>query len=454
MSSPLRGTAGEGAAPSLRYHLITDLCGVGRGRASWLPDGVAGSGVGWVPVNQVITPTDDIAPANPWGSHGDRRLAPDPSTEIDLTLPDGQRIHACICNIVELDGSPWDVCARTFLQRVLTRLEEEYGLRLFASFEHEFWLTRPVDLTIPKSAAASSPGFSFARFMAQEPFGSHLMNSLAGAGLEPEMFLPEFAPEQFEMTLKPAWGVAAADRAVWAREITRASAAGAGYRASFTPIRSPGGIGSGVHIHFSLWDLDGNPVLHDPAGRGGLSALGAAFVSGLVRHMPALCALTAASVISYERLQPHRWSSAYTCVGERNREATLRICPVVGQDPDQARRMFNLEWRATDATANPYLALGAILSAGFEGIRQHLPLPALINADPSELSEEERRSSGVARLPSSLRAALAALRADDAARAWFPKDLLEAYLLVKETEIAACSRLATEEVCGRYESIF
>lgn len=433
---------------ALKYHLVTDLGGVNRGRAAWLPDDEVGEGVGWVPVNQVITPLDDIASPNPWGSHGDRRLAPDPSTELDLALPDGRRMRACICNIMNLDGEPWDVCARTFLQRALTRLREERKLQILASFEQEFWLTDPV------GARNGAPGFSFARFMAEEPFGSTLLQLLEQARLEPNMFLPEFAPEQFELTLKPAWGVTAADRAVYTREIVRLSAAGAKRRASFTPVRTPGGIGTGVHIHFSLWDLDGDPVTYDKNGRAGLSAVAAAFAGGVADHMPALCALTAPSVISYERLQPHRWSAAYTCVGERNREAALRICPVAGRDEAAIGRQFNLEWRAADATANPYLALGALVCAGLDGIGRNVTLPPLLNEDPAGLTEDRRRALGIQRLPDSLAAALAALRGDACAQKWLSEELLNAYLLLKETEIAACSRLPLEEICRRYEQIF
>lgn len=434
---------------SLRYHLITDLGGVSRGRAAWLPDGtVAPGGVGWVPVNQVITPLDDIASPNPWGSHGDRRLAPDPATEVGLALPDGRQVRLCICEIVGLEGEPWDVCARTFLKRSLARLREERGLQLLASFEQEFWLT---DL---EGRGLNTPGFSLARFVAQEPFGSTLMDLLERAGLEPEMFLPEFAADQFEVTVRPAWGVAAADRAVLAREVARMCASSLRRRASFTPVRSPGGIGSGVHIHFSLRDLEGRPVMYQKGSPGGLSPIAAAFAGGVARHMPALCALTAPSVISYERLQPHRWSAAYTCVGERNREAALRICPMMGREEHALARQLNLEWRASDATANPYLALGALVCAGLEGLRGNLPLPPLVNEDPAGLGEEERRAKGLERLPDSLPAALAALRADACARAWLPAALLEAYLLLKETEIAACARQPLDEVCRRYGEVF
>jgi glutamine synthetase len=375
-------------------------------------------------------------------------LAPDPATDLDLALPDGRRLRACICNIVGLDGEPWDVCARTFLQRALARLREEQHLQVLASFEQEFWLTHLA------GAASSAPGFSFARFMAEEPFGSNLMQLLEQAGLEPEMFLPEFAPDQFELTLKPAWGVVAADRAVLAREIVRLTAAAARRRASFTPVRTPGGIGSGVHIHLSLWDLDGNPVTYDKAARAGLSRIGGAFAGGVANHMAALCALAAPSVISYERLQPHRWSAAYTCVGERNREAALRICPVAGRDEAAIRRQFNLEWRATDATANPYLALGALVCAGLEGIQRNLALPPLLNEDPAGLTADQLNALGVHRLPDSLAAALAALRADVRASGWLPEELLSAYLLLKDTEVAACSRMPLEEICRRYEQIF
>jgi glutamine synthetase len=103
-----------------------------------------------------------------------------------------------------------------------------------------------------------------------------------------------------------------------------------------------------------------------------------------------MIALTASSVASYYRLKPHSWSSSYTWLAERDREATLRICPVVtlaGRDP---ARQYNIEFRAADATANPYLALGAIVRAGLAGIEAALPTPPLVTGDPSAMSDAER----------------------------------------------------------------
>ena len=104
----------------------------------------------------------------------------------------------------------------------------------------------------------------------------------------------------------------------------------------------------------------GAPATYDAGAPGGvLRELAASFVAGILRHLPALTALTAPSARPYLRLQPHHWSSSYTWFGDRDREASLRICPVMigGRDP---AAQFNIEYRPADATASPHLALAAI----------------------------------------------------------------------------------------------
>lgn len=429
----------------LTHYLVSDLGGLTRGRGGYRPGGGLASSVGWVPVNQLISPFDTIPSPNPYGSHGDCRLYPDSAALFEAALPD-RNLRFALCDVGSLDGRTFSLCARSFLKRAVDRLAER-GLKVFASFEQEFWLELP-------GAGPRRPGFSYQRAISHEPFGERLLEVLTSAGLEPEMLLAEFAPDQFELVLAPSFGVAAADRAVASREIVRAAAQAAGGDASFAPVRTPGGVGSGVHIHFSLWTEDGQPVLHDPAGPGGLSDIGAAFAAGVVGHMAALCALTAPSVVSYERLQPHRWSSAYTCLGDRNREATLRICPLVGSDPESARRQYNLEYRAADATANPYLALGGLLMAGLAGLEEGLSAPPLVNDDPSEADPAAMAELGVVRLPTSLDAALDALEADPAMLGWLGEDLARAYLLAKRHEADQCRALDAEAVCRRYADVF
>jgi glutamine synthetase len=429
--------------------LYGDLSGLGRGRAFPADDlsERLRTGVGWVPADQALTPFGPIADPNPWGPLGDLRLMPDPATEVRVDRwPDASPLHFFLCDAVHTDGRPWDACPRILLKRALEELEREAGLRLVAGFEQEFHLSG--------MGSPPAPAFSMEAHRLVEPFGPTLMAALAETGQEPETFLPEYGPAQYEINCRPAEGTAAADRGTIVREIVREVARRLGYRASFTPIVDPEGVGNGVHIHFSLVDEDGEPATHDPERAGGVSETAGRFVAGVLRHLPALCALTAPSVISYLRLTPHRWSAGYTAFGERNREAAVRIAPVVevgGADPGA---QFNLEYRAADAAASPHLALAGITLAGLQGIREKLPDPPLVNADPAELDEDERDRLGVRRLPESLEAALDALEADEVVRSWFPDELWDCYLSLKRTEVRLVEGLDPEQLCERYLHVY
>ncbi len=428
--------------------LYSDLSGLNRGRAFPLGDlqGRMRDGVGWVPADQALTPFDVIADPNPWGPLGDLRLLPDPATEVRVDLwPDASPLHFFLSDAVDLDGSPWEACPRALLKRALEDLERESGLRLVAGFEQEFHLAG-----LPQPG----PAFSMEAHRLVEPFGPLVVAALQAGGLEPETFLPEYGPAQYEINCRPAVGIAAADRAAAVREIVRETARRLGYRASFTPIVDPEGVGNGVHVHFSFLDEDGNPAVYDPERSGGISEVGGRFVAGLIRHLPALVALSAPSVVSYLRLTPHRWSAGFTAFGERNREAAVRIAPVVSMGGADPATQFNLEYRAADAAACPHLVLAGLVLAGLAGIREKLPDPPLVNADPSELSDDERQRLGVRRLPGSLEEALDALETDDVARSWFPPILWDCYLSMKRTEIRLLEGVEAGEACRRYLGVY
>src|ERR671916_340643 len=234
------------------------------------------------------------------------------------------------------------------------------------------------------------------------------------------------------------------------RQVVREVARALGYRASFTPMPEPGGIGNGVHIHMSLVDLEGRPVFFDAERRGNMSLAGARFAAGILEHLPALCAFTAPSVISYLRLGPHHWSAGFGTLSERDREATIRIPPLVELSGGDPARQFNLEFRAADAAACPHLALAVLVLAGLRGLRDELPEPTLIEDDPTELDEEERNRLGVRPLPNSLEEALEALETDAVVRSWFSSNLWDCYLSVKRTEISLLEGAKPREACERY----
>jgi glutamine synthetase len=425
-----------------------DLGAIVRGRAlfSSTLDAQLAQGVNWVPANQALTPYGPLAEPNPFGPTGDLRLAPDPATRVRVEDEQGgSALDFVLCDIVETDGRAWQACPRSFLRDTLALLEQELGARVSASFEHEFQLL----LDTPPA-----PPFSLEAQRRAEPFATRVMNALVAAGVEPERFFPEYAAHQFEIPLAPAEGLASADRSVVFKEVVREIARRQQMRASFAPLLDPASAGNGLHIHLNLIDAGGRSLLYDAARPCCLSELGEQFAAGIVRHARALSALTAASPVSAARLTPHRWSAGAVCLAQRNREALLRIPPLVALGGGDPERQLRLEYRGADATANPHLALAAILRAGLEGARDGLPAPPILDRDPAELDAADAERYGVGALPRSLEGALQALAEDERARAWLGPLLYDAYVSVKRAEVEAASGHELEENCRRYAAIY
>ncbi|MBG6487185.1 glutamine synthetase [Pseudomonas aeruginosa] len=428
-----------------------DLAGITRGRSlplATLEEQLA-SGCGWVPANSSLTPQDLIDESSPWGSHGDLRLLPDPNSRVrveqgpDAAAPALDYLHG---NLVETDGTPWPACPRSLLRAEVERYRDS-GLQVIAAFEHEFSL-----LGLPGERPAAA--FSLQAQRAAGQFPGWLVSALAQAGTEPEMFLPEYGPRQDEVTCRPAQGVAAADRAVNVREVTREGARQRGLRTCSAPLPAPGAVTNGVHLHLSLQHADGSPLLYEPGRPNDLSELGEHWAAGVLAHLPALCALTAPTAASYLRLKPHHWSAAYACLGLRNREAALRICPGVSGGGKPRGKQYNLEFRPMDATACPHLAMAAVLIAGRLGIERRLPLRALADVDPHGLSDEERQARGIQALPATLGDALDCLQRDETLCAELPKPLLDTYLAMKRHELALTAGLSDDDLCRHYAELY
>lgn len=425
-----------------------DLGAVARGRA--LPasdlDAHLAAGVGWVPANHALTPLGPLAEPNPFGAIGDLRLLPDAHTRVRVESGAGDAaLELVLCDIVQTDGAPWECCPRSFLRDSLTELRDELGVTLVASFEHEFQL---------RADEPPALAFSLEELRRAEPFAGEVMGALAAAGVQPERFFAEFAAHQFEIPVHPVEGLAAADRAVVFREVVREVARRHERRATFTPLLAPDEAGNGVHVHLSLLDASGRPALYDAARPGCLSELGERFAAGILLHARALTALSAPSPISATRLAPHHWSAGAVCLGQRNREALLRLPPLVSLGGGDPAGQLRLEYRGADAAANPYLALGAIVRAGLEGVRSELPAPPILDSDPAGLDAAGAARYGVGGLPATLAEALDALAQDAAARGWMTPLLYEAYVAVKRFEVAATAEWDVEEACRRYASIY
>lgn len=399
-------------------------------------------GIGWTPTNMMITAYGPIADP-PWGPFGDLMLRPDPHTEVRLDFEDGGPVeHWFLSDIAHTDGSPWVCCLRTLLRETLARLRAETGLSVVAGFEHEFMY----------AGANQRPGDGYAMdaLRRADLFPEIFTAAMNAAGVPLECFMPEYAEAQFEATIAATDGLAAADRAVILREVARATAWRLDETVTFVPLPAPDAVGNGLHVHLSLIDAEGRPVMYDAGAPHGLSPVGAAFAAGIVRHMPALTAVMAPSPVSALRLRPNRWSACWSNLGARDREAGVRIAPTFDTPGSNRARQFNIEYRAADATGSPYLQLALLVAAGLEGLRANLAAPLIThNVDPGTMTEAERDAAGIHLLPQSLGAALDALEADPVACGWMPDDLRAAYLRFKRAEIGMFADLDPEAQCAR-----
>ncbi len=404
------------------------------------------NGLGWAVAGQALTPFTEIAP-NPWGPMDEVRQIPVPETRTRVDIwEDAPPFHLYLCDSRTPDGNDWGCCTRGFMRSALSDFKRETGLDFMAAFEHEF--------TLMGEGLVAAPPFSLEAIRNIAPFTRDLIRALEMAGVQPETVEPEFGVLQFEVTTSPAIGAMAGDRAIITREVIRETARRLGYRACFSPKPTIDGVGNGAHMHFSFLDAQGRNAAYDPQGPGEASKVAQHFAAGVLRHMHALTALVAPSPVSYYRLGPHHWSCGYASFGIQNREAAIRICPSPDQDPQRRSVAFNLELRPPDPTASPYMVIGAIVRAGLAGIREELPLPAVCDRDPADLSDAERAQLGITSLPASLSEALDALEADEVARTWMSPMMLESYLAVKRFECDLVSGLDPADVAHRYASVY
>lgn len=400
-------------------------------------------GLGWAVSGQSLTPFEDIAP-NPWGPMTEVRQTPVLATETRIAIwDDAPAFHFTLCDSL-IAGESWDCCVRGFFKKALADLERETGLTLAAAFEHEFLLSgNDLPWIVP---------FSVEQMRLVAPFTADLTRALHAANVGLETVEPEYGVRQYEISCAPAIGVTAADRAVIAREVIREAARRRGFRASFTPKPTPASVGNGAHVHFSLVDGKGINRTFDAEGPAALSRPAQHFTAGVVRYMPEFCALVAPSPVSYLRLGPHHWSCGYAAFGIQNREATIRSCP--SPDPKKAAQAFNLELRPPDATASPYMVLGALVRAGLEGIRQKLPLPPILDRDPADYSESEKSALGIRPLPSSLGEALDLMAKSDVVSGWLPDLMRQSYVAVKRKEVEMFAEAEPEAMCKRYHDAY
>ncbi len=371
---------------------------------------------------------------------GEIRLVPDPDTFTVLPWAPGSA--SVLCDQLGHDRLNWGACPRSYLKDVLARAAEA-GFTVQATFENEYYLAREDEgRYVPFDFVDHAPVYSPIGHDLNSAIMIDMIDALVVQGMEVEQAINEYGPGQQEISVKHTDALSAADNQMKFRDTIRGVALRHGLLASFAPKPYPDEIGSGAHVHLSLWDVQGKrSLLYDKSADRGLSTLGRHFIAGVAEHLPALSALTVPSYNSYRRLKPSAWASTTTAWGFDNKEAALRVVSPFYQREEQS---YNIEFKASDGSANPYLSLGALIACGLDGIERELEPGEPSERDPARMSPEELERGKVRPLPSTMAAALNELQGDEFLLDSMGDLLSRCYLAVRRSEEQAFSAESDE----------
>lgn len=361
----------------------------------------------------------DLTPAHP-----DMMAVPDPTSVIQL--PWKPEVAWVASNCV-MEGRPVEQAPRNVLRRLVDEAAKE-GLRVRTGVEPEFFLLTPEgDKISDPFDLAEKPCYDQQAVMRRYDVISEVCDYMLELGWEPYQNDHEDASGQFEMNWKYDDVLQTADKYSFFKFMMKSVAEKHGLRATFMPKPFNGLTGSGCHAHISVWSLDGTTnAFADDESELGLSERGRHFLGGIMKHAPALAAITNPTVNSYKRINAPRSASGATWAPNsvtwtgNNRTHMVRV-------PGPGR----FELRLPDGAANPYLMQAVIIAAGLDGVRT--------KADPGkrwdiDMYAEGHRVKNAPKLPLNLLDALREYDKNRTLKAMMGTDFSSAYLKLKHRE--------------------
>lgn len=330
------------------------------------------------------------------------------------------------------DLSP--LCTRGLLERVLHTARDEIGVEFCIGAEIEFMLYRhnkdggmqPVD----NSTFANSTTLNN-----QEDFISSVYDQLQQQAIPVELIHAESAPGQLEVVLKYSDNVLRlADNVLFTKETIINVATYHGMKAVFLPKTSLSTAGNGLHLHFSFKDVESSQnAFPDSSRPTGISRRGESFIEGILDHLPSLLSFSLPTVNSYRRVGAGCWTGSSLNWSTEDKEVPLRVCVDLN-----TRKATNVEYKLADATANIYLELAMILSAGMKGLKSGKVLRPMASKDTASSPP----------LPQSLNESLDRLKQDKFLLSVLGPELSTAYIAVREFEAAQAETSLEKEVAA------
>ena len=379
----------------------------------------------------------------------DMYLYPDLSTWVVFPWS-GQHgtIARLICDVYKPDGEPFAGDPRSNLKRILHEMKE-LG---FSSFnlgpEPEFFLFK-MDENGEPTLEGNDQGsyFDLAPIDLGEECRREIVLELEKIGFDIEASHHEVAPGQHEIDWKYSDAVAACDNIQTFKLVVKTIARKHGLHATFMPKPVFGIAGSGMHFNLSLFDKDGKNAFFDEKGEQQLSDTCRHFIAGVMKHAKALTAVCNPTVNSYKRLVPGYEAPVYIAWSARNRSPLIRI-------PESRGVSTRIELRSVDPAANPYLAMAAILTAGLEGVKEKLAVPAPVDRNIYSMTSRERKEAGIDDLPGTLLEAVDYLKADETVKSALGGHIFDNFVEAKRFEWAAYRSQVTQWELDQYLKLF
>ena len=379
----------------------------------------------------------------------DMFAVPDPNTFSILPWrPRANAVARMFCDIVTPDGELFEGDSRVVLKRNLKRASE-MGYTYYVAPEIEYFYFENSQNTTPLDAGGY---FDQDHQGVATDLRRETVLTLEELGIPVESSHHEVASSQHEIDLRHTDALTMADTVMTYRVVAKEIAAKHGYYASFMPKPIYGVNGSGMHTHQSLFKGDAN-VFYDPDDPDHLSSIAKQFIAGLLRHAAEITAVTNQWVNSYKRLVPSPddgplgyEAPIYISWATVNRSDLIRV-PAYKPGREASRR---IEYRAPDPACNPYLAFSVVLAAGLAGIENEYPLPAPVVTNVHKMSDDERESLGIQRLPRSLREAIQITEESELVRNALGEHVLQSFIHNKKIEWDRYRTQVTDYEIKRY----
>jgi glutamine synthetase len=271
----------------------------------------------------------------------------------------------------ELDGAPFAADPRHALRRQVDAAVAE-GFHPKGAFEVEFYLLdrelgpdgRPRPARYPLTGRRSDGynTYTVDELDEMSPLFAAIYDGAAALGLPLETLISEYAPGQYELTLRYGDLLAAADHLVMTKRLIRSVARRHGAEACFMAKPFGRTAGSGMHLHLSLADAAGANLFAD-AGEGGFRPLMLSAIAGVQSTLAETMAILAPFANSWRRFASTVYSPVSTAWGVNNRTVALRV-------PATGPKARHFEHRVAGVDANPYLVAAVTLAGARKGIRE------------------------------------------------------------------------------------